>query len=240
MGETMYFFNCDYCGIPSEKRLVDFKRKDRASLKRDDGVKASFCSLSCMSRWREDYYDRTGLRQERIEDLLVDRFWAKVDKTPGQGPDGTCWEWTGARFRKTGYGKFSWRIGRHKEQARIASRAYYINILKQDIKGKNVLHKCDNPPCVNPEHLYLGTQKDNSDDKVRKKRHLFGETAKSAKLTEKQVLEARRLAKEREGTTTKIALGVSLVNEMGLPVSPETLVNILNGHSWKHLLDSSR
>ena len=87
-------------------------------------------------------------------------FWSKVDV---KGPD-ECWEWTGA-FR-SGYGKlpFLW-------EGRIASRySYYLNVDKNFDRSLYVCHHCDNPPCVNPRHLFLDTQKGNMQDMSRKKR----------------------------------------------------------------------
>lgn len=62
-----------------------------------------------------------------------------------------------------------------------------------DIKGKVVMHKCDNPRCINPDHLQLGTPKENSEDMMRKGRHHKGETTPWAKLNARQVADIRRL-----------------------------------------------
>lgn len=89
---------------------------------------------------------------------LLDRFLAKIQKTE------TCWLWT-AMTNAGGYGRI--KIGRKNE---IASRVSY-KIYKGAIPaGMLVLHHCDNPPCVNPEHLFLGTQADNMNDMYQKQR----------------------------------------------------------------------
>tara|TARA_R110000868_G_scaffold319497_2_gene580477 strand:+ start:2884 stop:3231 length:348 start_codon:yes stop_codon:yes gene_type:complete len=102
------------------------------------------------------------------------RFWNKVDKSPGLG-NGECWEWISCKTK--GYGMF--RLNEKTEQAHRLS--YYIN--NGDIpKGLQVHHACDNRMCVNPNHLWTGTKKDNSDDKVKKGRQAKGESLPQSKL----------------------------------------------------------
>ena len=83
-----------------------------------------------------------------------------------------CWLWQGAQNRK-GYGQFRCQGTLH-----IASRFVWELTYGGIPEGQQVLHKCDNPPCVNPEHLFLGTNQENVDDKMAKKRHwTFAKTA---------------------------------------------------------------
>ena len=89
----------------------------------------------------------------------VVRFWAKVDKSKD------CWEWMGNKD-KYGYGRF-WISDADYFAHRVSLKI--VNDIK--FNGLNSLHKCDNPSCVNPDHLFLGTQKDNMIDKVVKGRH---------------------------------------------------------------------
>lgn len=78
-----------------------------------------------------------------------------------------CWEWQGNRFPK-GYGRVPTRgWGSIGSNCRV-HRFFYINLVGAIPKGMNVLHKCDNPPCCNPDHLFIGTHADNSNDKVNK------------------------------------------------------------------------
>lgn len=87
------------------------------------------------------------------------RFWSHVQKSDG------CWLWTGARDDK-GYG-----IGSGSSEHEWAHR-YSFALAFGPIPGElSVLHRCDNPPCVRPDHLFLGTQKDNVIDMTRKGRH---------------------------------------------------------------------
>ena len=126
---------------------------------------------------------------------LEKRFWSKVDRSAG--PDG-CWLWTAYRL-PGGYGQFS--IGNTLQRAhRVAWELTHGPIPA----GMHCLHRCDNPSCVNPAHLFLGTQKDNVRDMRTKKRHDWsglhlgrerlypmGEGCSWHRLTADEVLEIR-------------------------------------------------
>ena len=101
-------------------------------------------------------------RCEMREQLSV-RFWSKVDK---KGAD-ECWPWTAAKANK-GYGTIG--IGGRGSGNIGAHRLSYILNIGQIPDGKIVCHKCDNPPCCNPAHLFLGTHKDNTQDMMQKGR----------------------------------------------------------------------
>lgn len=121
-------------------------------------------------------------------------FWEKVDKTPGHGPQGECWLWTG-RCDVYGYGhtRICSRLDRERDEART-HRISYVLAYGAIPEGLQVLHTCDNPPCVNPAHLFLGTHADNMRDRSRKGRgnHPFGSRNGSVRLTKEQVEEIRR------------------------------------------------
>lgn len=111
----------------------------------------------------------------------MDRFWDKVDKS------GDCWLWTGAKGNQMGYGMFN--LNGTKRAHRVSWEICFGSIPK----GLCVLHKCDVPLCVNPDHLFLGSNADNSRDKVDKGRSAKGEKINTAKLTKEDVIWIREL-----------------------------------------------
>lgn len=123
------------------------------------------------------------------------RFWTRVETV------GECWEWQGAR-QKYGHGLMSVK-GKHQKAHRISFEIHNGPIPA----GMVVRHKCDNPPCVNPDHLELGTLADNNRDRDERGRHvkLEGEAHGMHKLTDRQVATIRRFAEERKLTRVAIA-----------------------------------
>lgn len=92
---------------------------------------------------------------------FLDRFWSYVDR---QNDQAVCWNWIGAALNR-GYGKIS-----HNKKTRAAHRVSFEIAYGTIPVGLFVLHKCDNPLCVNPFHLFLGTQLDNMHDRNKKGR----------------------------------------------------------------------
>lgn len=100
-----------------------------------------------------------------MDEQVVARFEAKINKTD------SCWLWTAAKY-VDGYGAFRLRDPRRQERAhRVAWQIYHGPIPS----GQHVLHRCDVRECVNPEHLWLGTNLDNIRDRQRKGRGLVGD-----------------------------------------------------------------
>lgn len=144
-------------------------------------------------------------------------FWAKVDR---RGPD-ECWEWQGPR-NVNGYG-FD-RDARHFGQFHMHRVAFmYAN--GPILDGLHCLHGCDNRPCCNPAHLFLGTNDDNIADKVAKQRQPRGKTHGIAKLTPEQVKEIR----------VRHAQGGVYMRELGeqYGVSRSTISSVLRRVNWE-------
>lgn len=138
-----------------------------------------------------------------------------------------CWEWQ-AYSDKKGYGQIGVRLKSGKDVNRGAHRvAYTLFHGLPDFPAEFVLHKCDNPKCINPEHLFLGNNQDNVTDMLNKGRARppRGESHPSAVLTEAVVvgIRKRRLA----GAKT-----VDLAAEFG--VNPGTISNACTGATWAH------
>lgn len=132
-----------------------------------------------------------------------------------------CWVWQGARF-PNGYGQL--KLGRVNNGAHVVSWELANN--RAVPAGLVVRHICDNPPCVNPEHLVIGTHQDNSDDQVARSRQCRGSRNKASILTEGQVLEIRRLCSaghlQRDVAAT-------------FGVNPRTVSAIMTGVAWTHI-----
>lgn len=117
---------------------------------------------------------------------VEDRFWERVDKrTPDE-----CWEWQGNKTPR-GYGT----IG-DRDDSLYAHRLSYIFAHGEIPDGLYILHSCDNPGCVNPAHLRTGTQQDNINDALERGRIPKGEKSTSAKLTQEQAEQIRKLNQE--------------------------------------------
>lgn len=146
-----------------------------------------------------------------------ERFWKFVDKKG----DAECWNWVGKKGH--GYGRF-WYNGKTIRAHRFSYELFFGNV--PDCLF--VLHKCDNPGCVNPDHLFLGTLLDNSRDMIAKGRggDQKGEKNPAAKLTMKDVLEIRSLYASGNFTQKQIAQKYN--------IALSTANQIIIGKRWKH------
>jgi hypothetical protein len=157
--------------------------------------------------------DVSGRRRKEATRPLAERFWEKVDRSSG------CWTWRAQRDAK-GYGLFAVSRGVPGRAHRIAWELEYGPIPG----GSWVLHRCDNPPCVRPEHLFLGDAAVNARDAQQKGRRAAGERHGIAKLTTAQVA-AIRLARARGET------GPSIAARYG--VSKTTVYHIATKKTWR-------
>jgi hypothetical protein len=170
-----------------------------------------FCSKYCMAD-----FQNLEARKNRN-----DLFWSKVDITDSK----SCWEWKGS-LSNVGYGSF--RFCDHNRNYSISTHRYSFEYFFLNIpKGLNVLHECDNRKCVNPNHLWAGTQSDNRLDCIQKGRYHYGlgEDSNNFKLNEYQV---------RFILFYKFLYSQSLLAKM-FRVTPGCVQAIVERRSWKHL-----
>lgn len=156
---------------------------------------------------------RTVAPEDRPLPSAEGRFWAKVDR---REPD-ECWPWLGAAFN--GYGRF-WVDG-HIEQAHRYALA--LNLGRSVDADKYVCHRCDNPPCVNPAHLYEGTDQDNVDDMTGQCRQAWGMRNGRRTLTDQDVLSIRSQA-----TAGASYGGLARM----YAVDPSTISRVVAGKRW--------
>lgn len=164
------------------------------------------------------------MRNQFTRHTLADRYWPRVRQSDG------CWEWTG---KKTGdgYGCFIF----HEKQV-AAHRVSWEIHFGPIPDGLLVLHRCDNPPCSRPDHLFLGTNSDNARDREAKGRgykgpggtlpHKQGSAHGRSKLTEDQVVTIRSLRKS--GATY-----AQLAKMFG--VGGQTIQKAATGLTWRHV-----
>lgn len=178
------------------------------------------CSVTTIQKWMH----RLDVETEGPTDTTVPidvnypglegRFWEKVDR----GEPDECWDWKAGKVN--GYGMI--RVGDRQAKA---SRVSYA-LAHEDPHGQLVLHTCDNPGCVNPNHLYLGTQLENAQDKVERGRQNIsrGEEASTPKLSAEDVIEMR--ARLDKGETQ-----AALADEYD--ISPAQMSRIARGVNWE-------
>ncbi len=170
-------------------------------------VRTKFCSRRC----RTDFAAGRRLSTEAEDRALFSLSFVKRETG--------CWEWTECRD-SNGYGLFFRGAGK----SRLAHRASWEFKNGPIESGWFVLHRCDNPCCVNPDHLFLGSQQDNIMDMVRKQRNQRGSRRPAAKLTEDVV---RSIRSTTDKSHTQIA------REFG--VARSVITNVINRKAWRHV-----
>ncbi len=163
-----------------------------------------FCSPAC------GYKNKTS--------PLIDRFFLHVGKKQPNG----CIPWIAFKDGN-GYGLIS--IGSHRSI--VASRASYILFVGDIPNGLHVLHRCDNPSCVNPTHLFLGTNLDNIKDKISKNRQTKGSLIVGSKLNEDSARKIRHLY-SLGGTSY-----MKLADQFG--VTGSNIQAVIERRTWKHV-----
>ena len=142
---------------------------------------------------------------KKISEKDAIRFWQKVEHSSSG-----CWLWLASR-NWNGYGTFS--LGGRAGKPELAHRVSFA--ITNDVRALNLLHvchRCDTPACVNPAHLFLGTQSDNISDAMRKGRLASGERAGNAKITEQIVREIRASSASQRELAARYGLDQSNVS----------------------------
>lgn len=204
---------CDFCSAEVWFSFTKRNHRERAN------TKLAFCNKSCM----------LAHQKKKFEESLAERFWNRVNKETGQGPNGDCWEWKG-KPNKGGYGIF--RLFGHSRVATWTS--YYLTHgIVPDFQGKGELigHHCDNPPCVRPEHLFLTDTAGNAADRDAKGRQIKGEEIPNSKFTVDKVNFIRSYAQleglPKQKTYQKLA--------KMFDVGETSIRTIVKNQSWRHL-----
>jgi hypothetical protein len=155
--------------------------------------------------------------REQLKQLLLSRI-VKVD-----GPlDTQCWEWTEGYRNRDGYGNFRW-----KGEQWLAHRLSYICFIGPIPNNLLCCHHCDNPPCINPSHLFLDDHQGNMDDMMQKGRGPIGERNGYAKLCDDDVASIKFLLGTGRYSHTAIAENFS--------VTSSTIGYVTRGAIWAHI-----
>lgn len=191
---------CDVCGT-TVKRQPDARRMQR------------YCSRSCALSMRP-----------RRRTPLAERFWSKVNV----GGLYDCWEWTGARSPQ-GYGRI-WVADQHeKVPAHRVSLMWHLGLDSLPAE-MDACHHCDNPPCVNPAHLFIGTRAENIADCIAKGRFVMGDRANGVKLTSAQIPLIRQ----------QLAAGLTrphIAKQFGVSRAAIRMIEI--GKNWRHITEAA-
>ena len=201
---------CEYCCVDFERNYV-----------------RRFCSKSCWHKWNaknlSSFNDtrfqwKNCTEEEKIEKIRL-RFEEKVIKSD------KCWGWNG-HLDKNGYPTLRFGSDGKGFKERRVSRISWLLYRGEIPKGKYLCHKCDNPSCTNPDHLFLASAKENSEDMVKKGRGNKGLKHGNSKLTEEQVKEIKIMYRD--------GYKVTLIMEK-FDICRVNVHQIGKNKTWKHI-----
>ena len=192
---------CPVCGNPAGRMKNKTPRK--------------CCSLECRKAWVS-----ANRRQEGLTDADAIRFWSGAEITSAD----SCWVWK-RKTGKRGYGQTSVYQNR-KSRTALAHRVAWQLTYGEIPEGMHVCHRCDNPSCVNPSHLFLGSPFVNVHDMITKGRRVLvrGESSPNSKLTIDQV---RWIRANSDRSTGELA--------RQLAISRQSVRDVIAGRTWKHV-----
>lgn len=185
--------------------------------------KRRFCSKKCWHAWNAEnmksfnekrFQWKTANEEEKIQ-KLKENYEKHVVRKDG------CWKWSGVKD-KDGYGQLACGYHRQTKAHRVSWGLYKGEIPE----GMKVCHQCDNPSCTNPDHLFLGTIKDNAKDMSNKLRGTNGTKNLHAKLNENDIPGIRKRLSDGESF-------YRIAHEFG--VKPTTIWSIRENKSWRHV-----
>jgi hypothetical protein len=199
-------FECEICKKKCRAYRGPAKSKPRACSK--------VCYLKLSPKWLQKI-PFNKLSDEEKKQHLAKHFEKRVIRKKG------CWDWS-AKGKGSKYMRMDYARG----EPRISAHRYSYMIHKGEIpRGMFVCHSCDNPRCTNPDHLFLGTDKDNQSDKIKKNRQCHGESHRNSKIKTSDVIKIKKL----------LSVGISGARiSRDLNISIHIIYHIKHG-SWKHV-----
>lgn len=224
------------CSVDGCTRKVYFREKCHGHYVRVGPRRAGVCIVDgCTTKAKvQKMCDRHYTRVRRHGDpqvtarvpndaALAERLeftgWSEVTRHPELGP---CWEWSGGRYASN-YGQ----VGVGENVTRPAHRVAHLAWVGPIPEWQDVCHRCDNPPCINPAHLFAGTRKENMEDCAQKGRTSRGERRNGHKLTDASVREIR--AAYATGNFTQKELAATY------GVAQSKISATIRGKAWAHV-----